>query len=54
LTQTDHLFVEIDNLHEGRTAFGILEKGVEGVVINHPDPNAVRHILLTLKEEPRN
>ncbi|MBP1695114.1 MAG: 3-dehydroquinate synthase [Deltaproteobacteria bacterium] len=50
LTQTDHLFVEIDNLHEGRTAFGILEKGVEGVVINHPDPNAVRHILLTLKE----
>ena len=49
LTQTDHLFVEIDNLHEGRTAFGILEKGVEGVVINHPDPNAVRHILLTLK-----
>ena len=50
LSKTDHLFVEIDNLQEGRTAFGILEKGVEGVVINHPDPNAVRHILLTLKE----
>lgn len=50
LSKTDHVFVEIDNLQEGRTAFGILEKGVEGVVINNPDPNAVRHILLTLKE----
>lgn len=49
LSKTDHLFVEVDNLHEGRTAFGILEKGVEGVVINNPDPDAVRHILLTLK-----
>jgi 3-dehydroquinate synthase II len=50
LSKTDHLFVEIDTLQEGRTAFGILEKGVEGVVINHPDPDAVRHILLVLKE----
>jgi len=50
LSQADHLFVEIDNLQEGRTAFAILEKGVEGVVINHPDPNAVRQILLTLEE----
>ena len=49
LSKTDHLFVEIDNLHGGRTAFGILEKGVEGVVINNPDPDAVRHILLMLK-----
>ena len=49
LSKTDHLFVEIDQLHEGRTAFGILEKGVEGVVINNPDPDAVRHILLMLK-----
>jgi 3-dehydroquinate synthase II len=50
LSKTNHLFVEIDNLQEGQTAFGILEKGVEGVVINHPDPNAVRHLLLVLKE----
>jgi 3-dehydroquinate synthase II len=49
LSKTDHLFVEIDELHEGRTAFGILEKGVEGVVINNPDPDAIRHILFTLK-----
>jgi 3-dehydroquinate synthase II len=50
LSKTDHLFVEIDNLQGGRTALGILEKGVEGVVINNPDPDAVRHILLMLKE----
>jgi 3-dehydroquinate synthase II len=51
LSKTDHLFVEIDKLHEGRTNFGILEKGVEGVVINNPNPDAVRHILLMLKGE---
>jgi 3-dehydroquinate synthase II len=50
LSKTDHLFVEVNNLNEGQTAFGILEKGVEGLVINNPDPDAVRHILLTLKE----
>ncbi len=49
LSKTNHLFVEIDQLHEGRTAFGILEKGVEGVVINHPDPDSVRDILRILK-----
>lgn len=51
LSKSDHLFVEIDQLHEGRTSFGILEKGVEGVVISNPDPDAVRHILLMLKGE---
>jgi 3-dehydroquinate synthase II len=50
LSKTDHLFVEIGDLQEGRTAFGILERGVEGVVIHHSDPDAVRHILLGLKE----
>jgi 3-dehydroquinate synthase II len=50
LSKTDHLFVEVNNLNEGQTAFAILEKGVEGLVINNPDPDTVRHILLTLKE----
>ncbi len=49
LSRSDHLFVEIDQLHEGRTSFGILEKGVEGVVVNNPDPDAVRHIIQMLK-----
>jgi 3-dehydroquinate synthase II len=49
LSKADHLFVEIDQLHEGRTSFGILEKGVEGVVVNNPDPKVVRYILQMLK-----
>ena len=49
LSRADHLFVEIDQLHEGRTSFGVLEKGVEGVVINNPDPDTVRYIIQTLK-----
>jgi len=50
LSRTKNLFVEINELQEGRTALGILEKGVDGVVINNPDPNAVRHIVQALKE----
>jgi 3-dehydroquinate synthase II len=49
LSKADHVFVEIDQLHEGRTSFGILEKGVEGVVVNNPDPDTVRHIIQMLK-----
>jgi 3-dehydroquinate synthase II len=51
LSKTRNIFVEIQDPQEGRTALGILEKGVEGVVINNPDPDAVRHILLMLKGE---
>lgn len=50
LSRTKNLFVEIDELEDGRTALSILEKGVDGVVINNPDPNAVRHIIHALKE----
>ncbi|MDI7261565.1 MAG: 3-dehydroquinate synthase II [Thermodesulfobacteriota bacterium] len=51
LSRTNNLFVEINELHEGRTALGILEKGVDGVVINNPDPKMMKHIVRTLKEE---
>jgi len=50
LSRTNNLFVEIDDLREGQTALGILEKGVDGVVVNNPDPNAVRHIVHMLKK----
>ena len=49
LSRTNNLFVEINDLKEGQTALGILEKGVDGVVVDNPDPNAVRHIIQTLK-----
>jgi len=51
LSQAGNLFVEITSLKEGQTALSILEKGVDGVVINDPDPNAIRRIIRALKEE---
>ncbi len=51
LSKTNNLFVEVNNLKEGQTALGILEKGVDGVVVNNPDPDAVRHIVYLLKSE---
>ena len=49
LSRRNNLFIEIENLQEGETAFAILEKGVDGVVINNSDPEVVRHILRSLK-----
>ncbi|OGP66543.1 MAG: 3-dehydroquinate synthase [Deltaproteobacteria bacterium RBG_13_47_9] len=49
LSRTKNIYVEIDELQGGRTALSILEKGVDGVVINNPDANAVRHIVQALK-----
>ena len=51
LSQAGNLFVEITSLKEGQTALSILEKGVDGVVVNDPDPNTVRQIIRSLKEE---
>jgi len=50
LSRTNNLFIEINNLKEGETALGILEKGVEGVVIDNPDPNTIRQIIHALKK----
>ena len=51
LSRVNNLFIEIQSLQEGETAFAILEKGVDGVVINNPDPEVVRHILRSLRRE---
>jgi len=51
LSKTNNLFVEINDLREGQTAIGILEKGVDGVVVDNPDPNAVRHMIHALKRK---
>jgi 3-dehydroquinate synthase II len=51
LSRANNLFVEVDHLKGGQTALGILEKGVDGVVINHPDPDAVRHMVQLLKSK---
>jgi 3-dehydroquinate synthase II len=49
LSRTKNLFVEINGLKEGQTALGILEKGVDGVVVDNPDPIAVREIIHALR-----
>jgi 3-dehydroquinate synthase II len=49
LSRTKNLFVEIHDLKEGRTALTILEKGVDGVVIDNPEPEAVRGMLHALR-----
>jgi 3-dehydroquinate synthase II len=51
LSRANNLFVEVDHLKGGQTALSILEKGVDGVVINHPDPESVRHIVQLLKSK---
>lgn len=51
LSRINNIFVEIDSLKEAETAFGILEKGVEGVIVNHPDPEVVRNIVRELKKQ---
>jgi len=49
LSKTSNLFIEIKGLQEGETALGILERGVDGVVVDNPDPDAVRHMIHSLK-----
>jgi 3-dehydroquinate synthase II len=51
LSRTNNIFLEIDDLQMGETALSILEKGVDGVVINNPDPNAIRNIISFLRRE---
>jgi len=49
LSRTNNLFVEVNDLKKGQMVLGILEKGVDGVVIDNPDPNAVRNMIQALK-----
>ena len=51
VSQARNIFVEIENLQEATTALSILEKGVDGVVVTHKDPEVVRHIVTTLKRD---
>lgn len=54
LTRTKNLFVEINDLKEGQTALAILEKGVDGVVIDNPDPKAIRNMIPALRRSKEN
>jgi 3-dehydroquinate synthase II len=49
LSRTNNLLVEVNDLKGGQTALGILEMGVDGVVIDNPDPNTIRNMIQALK-----
>ena len=50
LSRGNNLFLEIGSIQEGETALAILEKGVDGVVVNNSDPEAVPHVVQSLKK----
>ncbi len=53
VARTGNIFVETDNLEGARTAMGVLEKGVDGLIITHRDPAKVREIINEIKSDYR-
>jgi 3-dehydroquinate synthase II len=49
VARTGNILVEVENLDEAKTASGILEKGVDGLIITHQDPGKVREIITEIK-----
>ncbi len=47
--RTGNLFVEVENLDEAQVATGVLEKGVDGLVVVNRDPAVVREIVGKMK-----
>ncbi len=51
VARTGNIFVEVEDLESARTSAGILEKGVDGVVITETDPVRAREIIQELRSE---
>ncbi|RMD54777.1 MAG: 3-dehydroquinate synthase II [Nitrospirae bacterium] len=49
IARADNIFTRVKSLDEAKTAFGILEKGVSGVVVNTSNINEVREIISLIK-----
>jgi 3-dehydroquinate synthase II len=49
VARTQNIWVEVATLEQARTAAGILEKGVDGIIVNQPDPAALRLIVTEMK-----
>lgn len=43
------VIAEVETLEEARTAFGVLEKGVSGILVNPKDPASLKEILSKMK-----
>ena len=50
IAQTGNLVVEVTDLAQARTMLSVLEKGVDGVLLDIPDPTALRTAIAALKE----
>ena len=51
VARAKNIFVEVKDIDEAKTAFGILEKGVDGIVIVEKDPIKVKEIINGIKAE---
>ncbi|MBW1979722.1 MAG: 3-dehydroquinate synthase II [Deltaproteobacteria bacterium] len=51
VARTENILVEVDSIEAAKTALGVLEKGVDGIVINQSDPSTVRQIIRQVKAE---
>jgi 3-dehydroquinate synthase II len=51
IAQRQNIFLEVATLADARTALAILERGVDGIVINNRDEAELRKIIAALKEE---
>ncbi|MBW1903282.1 MAG: 3-dehydroquinate synthase II, partial [Deltaproteobacteria bacterium] len=49
VARTGNIFVEVDDLESARTFAGILEKGVDGLVITEKDPVRAKEIINEIK-----
>jgi 3-dehydroquinate synthase II len=49
VARTRNIWIEVSTLEQARTALGILERGVDGLIIEQPDPVKLRHIVAEIK-----
>ena len=50
VAQSGNIFVEVSDLEAARTALGVLEKGVDGLVVATADPGVIKQIARLVKE----
>lgn len=51
VARAKNIFVEVKSIDEAKTAFGILEKGVDGIVVVEEDPVKVKEIINSVRAE---
>ncbi len=50
IARSANIFVEVSEVEEARTFLGVLEKGVDGLLANTPDPGKIKAIARLVKE----